>query len=73
MTEKVLKNLKITSLNEMQRIAIDAADKKDTVILSPTGSGKTLAFLIPVLSQLEADKQGVQAVWERGLKQAPVP
>lgn len=62
MIEKVLKNLKITSLNEMQRVAIDAADKKDTLILSPTGSGKTLAFLIPVLARLEADKPGVQAI-----------
>lgn len=62
MTEKVLKNLKITSLNEMQRVAIDAADKKDTVILSPTGSGKTLAFLIPVLSRLNVGMEGVQAI-----------
>lgn len=62
MIEKVLKNLKIASLNEMQRVAIDAAAKKDTIILSPTGSGKTIAFLIPILSRLEAEMQGVQAI-----------
>lgn len=62
MIEKVLKNLKIASLNEMQRVAIDAAAKKDTIILSPTGSGKTIAFLIPVLARLEAEKQGIQAI-----------
>ena len=62
MIEKVLKNLKIKSLNEMQRVAIDAADKRDMVILSPTGSGKTLAFLIPVLRRLEANVSGVQAI-----------
>lgn len=62
MVEKVLKNLKIASLNEMQRVAINAATNKDTVILSPTGSGKTIAFLIPVLNRLETEKRGVQAM-----------
>jgi ATP-independent RNA helicase DbpA len=62
MIEKVLKNLKIASLNEMQRVAISAASSKDTVILSPTGSGKTIAFLIPVLSRLDQSKPGIQAM-----------
>lgn len=62
MIEKLLRNLKIASLNEMQRVAIDAAAKKDTIILSPTGSGKTIAFLIPILSRLHAEMQGVQAI-----------
>ncbi|MFA6946008.1 MAG: DEAD/DEAH box helicase [Pedobacter sp.] len=62
MIEKVLKNLKIASLNEMQRVAIDAATNKDIVILSPTGSGKTLAFLIPALKGLDHAIQGVQAM-----------
>ena len=62
MIEKVLKNLKIVSLNEMQRVAISAASSKDTVILSPTGSGKTIAFLIPVLSRLDLSKSGIQAL-----------
>ena len=62
MIEKVLKNLKIASLNEMQRVAISASSSKDTIILSPTGSGKTIAFLIPVLSRLEQSKPGIQAM-----------
>lgn len=62
MIEKVLKNLKIASLNEMQRVAIDSASNTDTVILSPTGSGKTIAFLIPVLSRLDDAKTGIQAM-----------
>ncbi len=62
MLDKVLKNLKISALNEMQRAAIQAAAKGDTILLSPTGSGKTLGFLIPVLSFLETDKAGVQSL-----------
>jgi ATP-independent RNA helicase DbpA len=62
MIEKVLKNLKIASLNEMQRVAINSASNADTVILSPTGSGKTIAFLIPVLSRLDHAKTGIQAM-----------
>jgi len=62
MVEKVLKNLKIAELNEMQRAAIKAASNNDTILLSPTGSGKTLAFLLPVLSQLKSDIHGVQSM-----------
>ena len=62
MIEKVLKNLKIASLNEMQRVAINSASNTDTVILSPTGSGKTIAFLIPVVSRLDDAKTGIQAM-----------
>ncbi len=62
MVEKVLKNLKIAALNEMQRAAIQAAANNDTILLSPTGSGKTLAFLLPVLSFLETNKIGVQSL-----------
>ena len=62
MIEKVLKNLKIASLNEMQRVVINSASNTDTVILSPTGSGKTIAFLIPVLSRLDDAKTGIQAM-----------
>ena len=62
MVEKVLKNLKIAELNEMQRAAIKAASTNDTILLSPTGSGKTIAFLIPVLSNLNSDLAGVQVM-----------
>lgn len=62
MTDRILKNLKITALNEMQYAAIDSIAKNDTVILSPTGSGKTLAFLIPLFNRLEKNKKGIQSV-----------
>lgn len=62
MIGKVLNNLKIAALNEMQRVAINAAANKDTVILSPTGSGKTIGFLIPVLNRMDPAIQGAQAM-----------
>jgi len=63
MVEKVLGNLKIASLNEMQQAAIAAADKgKDVVLLAPTGSGKTIGFLLPVLKNLVTGAKGVQAL-----------
>ncbi|CAM4146582.1 ATP-independent RNA helicase DbpA [Pedobacter westerhofensis] len=63
MVEKVLGNLKITTLNDMQQAAIAAANKgKDVVLLAPTGSGKTIGFLLPVLKNLSADVKGVQAL-----------
>jgi len=63
MVEKVLGNLKITSLNDMQKAAIAVADKgKDVVLLAPTGSGKTIGFLLPVLKNLSASSKGVQAL-----------
>ncbi|MHB1177083.1 MAG: DEAD/DEAH box helicase [Daejeonella sp.] len=62
MVGKVLKNLKIEALNEMQRAAIQAAANNDTILLSPTGSGKTLGFLLPILSCLETNGTGVQSL-----------
>lgn len=63
MLEKVLSNLKIASLNEMQQAATAATSKgKDVVLLAPTGSGKTLGFLLPVLKNLNADSKAVQAL-----------
>jgi superfamily II DNA/RNA helicase len=63
MIQKVLQNLNIAALNEMQQAAIEAAGKPgDIILLSPTGSGKTLGFLLPVLERLEQEKPGVQAL-----------
>ena len=63
MVEKVLQNLNITSLNEMQVAATGAAAKgKDVILLAPTGSGKTLGFLLPVLKGLKTEVKGVQAL-----------
>lgn len=63
MTDKVLENLKITALNEMQQAMLTASKKTDDIILlSPTGSGKTLGYLLPLLSRLNKNKSGVQAL-----------
>ena len=62
MIKKVLHNLQISSLNEMQHVAINTATDKDVILLSPTGSGKTLGFLLPVLNSLKQEIQGVQAI-----------
>ncbi len=62
-TEKLLSNLKIDALNEMQLEAMQAIGKNDNVILlSSTGSGKTLAFLIPVLQKLDNNIKKTQAL-----------
>ncbi len=63
MIQKALATLKITSLKPMQVDAIEAAKKQqDIILLSPTGSGKTLGFLLPLLSNLSAEKKGVQVL-----------
>jgi superfamily II DNA/RNA helicase len=60
--EKVLSELNISTLNEMQIASIEANEKADTVVLlADTGSGKTLAFLLPLLGLLE-DKPVCQAL-----------
>ena len=61
--EKVLENLKITALNEMQKTTLEAAkEDRDIILLSPTGSGKTLGFLLPLLKRINDDRRGVQAL-----------
>ncbi len=63
MEEKILKNLGITALNDMQTATLDAnTTGQDLILLSPTGSGKTLAFLLSILQHLDPDKNGVQAI-----------
>jgi superfamily II DNA/RNA helicase len=58
-----LESLHITQLNPMQQAAIDAwHEGTDLILLSPTGTGKTLAFLLPLLTALRPDVEGVQAV-----------
>jgi len=61
--EKVLKNLKIDSLNEMQQSALEAINKENNIVLlAPTGSGKTLAFLLPLLEMLDFAISGIQVL-----------
>ncbi len=62
-TEKIISNLKIDALNEMQLASIDANKKSENIILlSPTGSGKTVAFLLPVVEQLDYENKNTQAL-----------
>ena len=61
--EKLLANLQIKSLNEMQLASLKANDESDNVILlSSTGSGKTLAFLLPIIQLLTKESKKVQAL-----------
>lgn len=61
--QPILDNLKITSLNEMQKATLAATKKgNDLLVLAPTGSGKTLAFLLPVVANLVKDQKGIQCL-----------
>lgn len=60
--EKILANLKIKELNEMQLASLQAKINEDVILLSKTGSGKTLAFLLPVLQSLNTASKNVQAL-----------
>jgi ATP-dependent RNA helicase DeaD len=61
--EKILRNLKIDSLNQMQLATIEAAEKQnDIILLSATGSGKTIGFLLPVVQLLDAANAKTQAI-----------
>ncbi|MCX6198553.1 MAG: DEAD/DEAH box helicase [Bacteroidetes bacterium] len=63
MIQKILANLKIEKLNEMQQAVLKTTESKnEIVLLSPTGSGKTLAFLLPVLASLKTEVVGVQTL-----------
>ncbi|WP_421918800.1 DEAD/DEAH box helicase [Marinifilum sp.] len=62
-TEDILTKLGILELNEMQNVCAKSWKKSnDLILLSPTGSGKTLAFLLPLLEELDAEQNGVQAL-----------
>jgi len=61
--EKILANLKIDALNEMQLASIKANEENDNLILlSTTGSGKTVGFLLPVIKLLKPEIKKVQAL-----------
>lgn len=61
--EKILDNLNIDELNEMQLASLDANSRhSDIILLSATGSGKTLAFLLPILGLLDKDNKNTQAL-----------
>ena len=61
--EKILANLKIDTLNEMQIASLEANKKdQDIILLSATGSGKTLAFLLPILENMKTGNKNTQAL-----------
>jgi len=61
--KKILENLKIDALNEMQHASLEAAQKdNDFILLSDTGSGKTLAFLLPIINLLDENNITTQAL-----------
>ena len=61
--KKILYNLHIEELNEMQQASLQASKTdNDIVLVSITGSGKTLAFLLPILQSLQKDNKNVQAL-----------
>lgn len=59
----VLGRLQLEALKPMQEATLKAVETHhDIVLRAPTGSGKTLGFLLPVLSLLQKDKEGTQAL-----------
>lgn len=62
-SDKILLNLGVKNLNEMQIAAQEAIlNDNNILLLSPTGSGKTLAFLLPILEILQPEFQSVQCL-----------
>jgi len=60
---EILSRLRIDELNELQTSTLEAAQQdEDLILLAATGSGKTLAFLLPVLSRLDHQQSGTQAL-----------
>jgi len=61
--KKILDRLGIEELNELQFATLKAIRQdQDLILLSDTGSGKTLAFLLPVLSMMDKQAPGTQAL-----------
>ncbi len=61
--KKILSKLGIEVLNPMQNEALKTITSgNEVILLSPTGTGKTVAFLLPVIAQLNADCNEIQAM-----------
>lgn len=59
----MLSRLRIEELNELQSAALDAAKQdSDFLLLADTGSGKTLAFLLSILTLMDEEAAGTQAL-----------
>ena len=60
---KIIKELGFENPTEVQKIAFKYfKEEKSTVFVSPTGTGKTHAYLIPLLEQINPQKQLTQAL-----------
>ncbi|MCD7937110.1 MAG: DEAD/DEAH box helicase [Tannerellaceae bacterium] len=59
---RVLANVGIEQLNEMQEAVLEVGTSRDLVLLSPTGSGKTLAFLLPLLETFSGEEKKIEAL-----------
>lgn len=58
-----LQNLNITVPTEVQAEAIPIIMQgKDIIAQSPTGTGKTLAYLLPLLTKINPENKGIQAI-----------
>ena len=61
--QEILEKIGISTLNEMQELALTAIlESPEIVLLSPTGSGKTLAFLLPLIEMLDPGCSEVQVL-----------
>ncbi len=61
--QQILSKLGIKQLNDMQEEAqLTIQSFNNVLLLSPTGTGKTLAFLLPIIAQLDTNKEHVQAL-----------
>lgn len=61
--DKIIQQINITTLNEMQQNMLQTIKKHaNVVLLSPTGSGKTLGFLLPLIDLLDKNESKVQVM-----------
>ncbi len=61
--DKILANLDIEALNEMQEASLAAnLEHNNVLLLSATGSGKTLAYLLPILQKIDTESKNTQAL-----------
>ncbi|HOO85849.1 MAG TPA: DEAD/DEAH box helicase, partial [Prolixibacteraceae bacterium] len=61
--DKVIQQINISSLNDMQQNMLQTIKKHaNVVLLSPTGSGKTLGFLLPLIDLLDKNEKKIQVM-----------